>query len=88
MQSRARIAVDFQSSRHSAENRHFQVLEFFNTIGRYANFPKLKTMPDELLLPAQERTKPTWLDDLRCRPISELNAKTETIVIIVVVQRL
>ena len=67
MQSRARIAVDFQSSRHSAENRHFQVLEFFNTIGRYANFPKLKTMPDELLLPAQERTKPTWLDDLRCR---------------------
>jgi len=33
MQSRARIAMDIPSSRHSAENQHFQDLEFFNRIG-------------------------------------------------------
>ena len=29
-------------------------------------------MPDEVLLPAQERTKPSRFDDLRCRPFAEL----------------
>ena len=34
MQSQVRIALDFPSSPHSAENPGFSVLEFFNTIGR------------------------------------------------------
>jgi hypothetical protein len=39
MELRVRIAVDFPSIRHSAENRQFQDLEFFNTIGRKAELP-------------------------------------------------
>ena len=38
MQSRARIALDFPNSRHSAENRHYSDLEFFNTIGQKPPF--------------------------------------------------
>ena len=34
MQSQVRVALDFPNNRHSAENRHYSDLEFFNRIGQ------------------------------------------------------
>jgi hypothetical protein len=72
MQSRARIALNFPTSWHSAENRHYSDLEFFNRIGRVQRKVVLTFTPIEYSYMAVTGTNSDWVVYLRPRPTAAL----------------